>query len=346
MVFNRQYYDSVWGSVHRHDYCEYWAERIIHEHRPRRVLDIGTGCGFLVKTLREKGVEAWGIDSSDYAIANCCAPGYILKSSVTDIPFADDFFDVVFSNGLWEYLTLDEIAKGSDEIWRVGRRQIHNIDHDKCDFREDFVTWKPLEWWDEQLSAPKVLVSCPTHESKEYAHQAWIDMAKSLDYPNYEIFVVDNSPTPDCYNRWKDKIPMAYLSPDPSWDQCMRMGRSMEIARQKFLDEGFRYWFNVEIDVIPESSILKVLLKNGKGADWIAHVYPARGETQESSSGIGCSMWSRRLIEDFPFETMGDHIGHCVDAYFWHKCVFPQSHKYPTRELWGHAYMKHLKEPS
>lgn len=345
MIFTKDYYDSVWGTVHRHDYCPYWADRL---KQYSRVLDIGTGCGYLVKLLRERGVDAWGIDTSEYAIANTCAPGYVLSASVIDMPFKEDSFDAVFSNGLWEYLTLNEIAKGRDEIWRVGinAKQIHNIDHDQCDYREDFITWKPQSWWDEQLAAPKVLVSCPTHESKEYAHQAWIDMAKSLDYPNYEIFVVDNSPTPDCYNRWKDKIPMAYLSPDPSWDQCMRMGRSMEIARQKFLKEGFSYWFNVEIDVIPNPEILKVLLRNGKGADWTAHVYPARGDTQESSSGIGCSLWTRKLIEDFPFETMGDHDGNCVDAYFWHKCVFPQTHKYPTRELWGHVLTKHLAGPN
>lgn len=346
MVFDRQYYDSIWGSVHRHDYCPYWAARLIREHGKCRILDLGTGCGYLVKLLRDRGCDAWGVDSSEYAVANCCAPGYVLNASVADLPFKDGSFDVVFSNGLWEYLTEDEIRLGASEIWRVGQKQIHNIDHDKRDFREDFVTWKPLEWWNEQLAAPKVLVSCPTHECKEYAHGAWIEMARTLDYPNYEILVIDNSPSPDCYSRWKDKIPMARCEPDPGWDACQRMGHSMEIARRKFLSEGFAFWFNVEIDVIPAPSILRVLLKYGRGADWTAHVYPARGETQESSSGIGCSLWSRRLIEDFAFENMGDHAGHCVDSYFWHRCVFPQTHKYPTRELWGHVHTRHLKEPN
>lgn len=346
MLFDQKYYDSIWGSVHRHDYCPYWADRIIQERGKCRVLDIGTGCGYLVKLLRERGCDAWGADSSEYAIANCCAPGYVVRASVVDLPFANDSFDIVFSNGLWEYLTLEEISAGREEIWRVGlnAKHIHNIDHDKCDYRDDFITWKPIEWWDEQLAAPKVMVSCPTHVSKEYAHQAWIDMAKSLDYPNYEILVVDNSPTRDCYERWKDQIPMAYLDSDPSWDQCMRMGRSMEIVRRKFLRDDFTWWFNVEIDVIPDPEILKVLISLSRGADWIAHVYPGRGTEQESSSGIGCSLWSRKLIKDFAFETMGDHVGHCVDAYFWHKCVFPQTHKYPTRELWGHVRTRHLAQ--
>jgi hypothetical protein len=89
--------------------------------------------------------------------------------------------------------------------------------------------------------------------------------------------------------------------------------------------------------------MLKTLLKLGRGADWIAHVYPARGGVDECCSGIGCSLWSRRLIEDFSFVGSGDKLGHCVDSYFW-QWVRPQN-KYLTREFWGHVPTKHLKEP-
>lgn len=174
MIFTKDYYDSVWGTVHRHDYCPYWADRIIKEHHPRRVLDIGTGCGHLVKLLRDSGIDAWGVEVSDYALENSCAAGFILKASMLDLPFRDDYFDVVFSQGVWEYIPEDLVPKGRDEIWRVGKAQLHNIDHDGCDWRPDFVTWKSQEWWDEQLAAPKIMVSCPTHENKEYAHQAWL----------------------------------------------------------------------------------------------------------------------------------------------------------------------------
>jgi len=336
MEFGKEYFDSIWGTVHRHDYCSYWADRLINEFGKCRILDAGTGCGYLVKLLREKGCDAWGIDSSEYAITNTCAPGYVLNASITNTPFNNKRFDVIFSNGLWEYLTEEEIKKGAKEIWRIGHKQIHNIDHDKCDFREDFVTWKSQEWWDEQLAAPKVLVSCPTHESKEYAHEEWIKMSKNIDYPNYEVFVVDNSPTPECAKRWG----FEWVETTPEMDQCQRMAASMEIAQQKFLKENFQWWFNVEIDVIPDPQMIKTLLKHGEGADWIAHVYPPRGGTEECCSGIGCSLWSRRLIEDFPFKGSGDHLNQCVDSYFWN-WVRPQN-KYLTRELWGHVPTEHL----
>jgi SAM-dependent methyltransferase len=44
------------------------ADRIVAEIRPRRVLDVGCAKGFLVEALRDRGVEAFGIDVSRYAI--------------------------------------------------------------------------------------------------------------------------------------------------------------------------------------------------------------------------------------------------------------------------------------
>lgn len=45
------------------------ADRIVQTLRPRRVLDAGCACGLLVEALWDRGVEAYGIDISAYAIA-------------------------------------------------------------------------------------------------------------------------------------------------------------------------------------------------------------------------------------------------------------------------------------
>ncbi len=44
------------------------ADEIIRSLRPRRVLDVGCAKGFLVECLRDRGVEAYGFDVSEYAI--------------------------------------------------------------------------------------------------------------------------------------------------------------------------------------------------------------------------------------------------------------------------------------
>jgi 2-polyprenyl-3-methyl-5-hydroxy-6-metoxy-1,4-benzoquinol methylase len=45
------------------------AENIIRDLHPASVMDAGCGMGFLVEALRQRGVEAWGIDVSEYAIS-------------------------------------------------------------------------------------------------------------------------------------------------------------------------------------------------------------------------------------------------------------------------------------
>jgi SAM-dependent methyltransferase len=62
------------------------AERIVTDVSPRRVLDAGCAMGFLVETLRDRGVDAWGIDISPFAIEQVYDPikPYCRVGSVTD----------------------------------------------------------------------------------------------------------------------------------------------------------------------------------------------------------------------------------------------------------------------
>ncbi len=53
---------------------------------PRTALDAGCALGFLVECLRARGIEAFGLDHSEYAIANVhesIAP-YCFVSSITE----------------------------------------------------------------------------------------------------------------------------------------------------------------------------------------------------------------------------------------------------------------------
>jgi hypothetical protein len=45
------------------------ADHIVRELRPKTVLDAGCAWGFLVEALRERGVEAFGVDISEHAIS-------------------------------------------------------------------------------------------------------------------------------------------------------------------------------------------------------------------------------------------------------------------------------------
>jgi len=75
-----------------------------------KVLDLGCGVGRHVKYLHEYGLEAYGIDLSGVAIETAkdifsrqgleCLKEYLYQASITEMPFADGFFDFCVSHGV------------------------------------------------------------------------------------------------------------------------------------------------------------------------------------------------------------------------------------------------------
>jgi len=82
----------------------------------KKVLDIGCGFGRFVYYLREKGIDAIGIDISESSIKlakdNNCAVG-----NAEDLQFENNSFDVVISLGVLHHTP--DINKAIQEIWRV-----------------------------------------------------------------------------------------------------------------------------------------------------------------------------------------------------------------------------------
>ena len=73
-IYNEDYYRSHCGDCYErgNGWEEIFAgqsERIVKELAPKSVLDVGCASGYLVEGLRDRGVEAWGIDISEYAIS-------------------------------------------------------------------------------------------------------------------------------------------------------------------------------------------------------------------------------------------------------------------------------------
>src|SRR5438309_1059081 len=91
-TYGAHYYSQYFGGV-PYDDAAHWtrffaetADHIVNEIAPHTVLDVGCAMGYLVEALRERGVEAWGIDTSEYAIAHAreavhehCKVGSILE---------------------------------------------------------------------------------------------------------------------------------------------------------------------------------------------------------------------------------------------------------------------------
>lgn len=111
------YYDGRWKAV---------AKRIVKEYRLKKgskVLDVGCGKGFLVKDLLDLGIDAYGLDISEYAVKNCenevrCK---IHLGNASNLPFASNTFDFVISINCIHNLDHKNCIKALKEITRVAK---------------------------------------------------------------------------------------------------------------------------------------------------------------------------------------------------------------------------------
>jgi SAM-dependent methyltransferase len=74
--YGASYFLNYWGGGGPYERNERWlkffgevAEGIVRDLHPSSMLDAGCAMGFLVEALDERGVDAWGIDVSEYAIS-------------------------------------------------------------------------------------------------------------------------------------------------------------------------------------------------------------------------------------------------------------------------------------
>lgn len=97
---------------------------------PRNLLDVGSGPGSLVNQAVEYGIDAWGIDYSQWCVDHAYGKsrGRILLASADDLPFDDQHFDLVVSTDLCEHLYRPQIQPALREAFRVAKNAVfHNI---------------------------------------------------------------------------------------------------------------------------------------------------------------------------------------------------------------------------
>jgi SAM-dependent methyltransferase len=112
-----------------------------------RVLDIGCAKGFLMRDLMEvvPGLEAWGLEISQYAIENCHpdARGRIVRGTAQTLPFASGSFAAALCINAIHNLGLDACIEAVKEIERVasGHGYIQVDAYRNDDERDAFLDW-------------------------------------------------------------------------------------------------------------------------------------------------------------------------------------------------------------
>lgn len=85
-----------------------------------RVLNIGVGNGWLEKTCAQHGWETYSLDPNAAAVKRLEQWGITGKAGyITEIPYPDDYFDIVFCTEVLEHLPVDEMRQSLREIART-----------------------------------------------------------------------------------------------------------------------------------------------------------------------------------------------------------------------------------
>lgn len=97
--------------------------KLIREHlgdlTGKRVLDVGCGKGRFGRVIleQEPGAELWGLDISEEMLRFAPDGMHTRAGSMTELPFADEFFDGAYATESLEHAV--EIEKAVSEICRV-----------------------------------------------------------------------------------------------------------------------------------------------------------------------------------------------------------------------------------
>lgn len=95
--------------------------------RPRRVLDVGCGPGFLMQFLQELGVEVYGVDFSPSSVALApAAMKDLIRIGPTE-PLTEGAlsFDLVVCREVLEHLTVLQVRRTVTELCRVSSRFVY-----------------------------------------------------------------------------------------------------------------------------------------------------------------------------------------------------------------------------
>lgn len=152
-----QYLPGRWEKVAR--------ELVSHYELPEnpRILDVGCGKGFLLFDFLKvrPDAEVYGIDISEYAIENAKTEiqGRLKVGNAVDLPWPDDYFDLVISINTFHNLFNFQLDRALKEFERVGKDnkylcvESYRTEQEKANLLywqvtcEAFCTPEEWEWW-------------------------------------------------------------------------------------------------------------------------------------------------------------------------------------------------------
>ena len=106
---------------------DFW-ERMLNKYSCERTLEVGCDGGMNIESICRYTL-AYGIDINEYSLMKASRVGWLIWGKANDIPFKDNYFDLVFTAGLLIHIPPDDIDKVIDEMIRCSNKYVLCIEY-------------------------------------------------------------------------------------------------------------------------------------------------------------------------------------------------------------------------
>lgn len=105
-----------------------------------KILEVGSNVGNQLLVLQKMGFKnLFGLEPMEYAVALSKKRSIginIIRGSAFDIPFRDDYFDLVFTSGVLIHISPKDVKKALQEIYRCSRKYIWGFEYYSKKYKE------------------------------------------------------------------------------------------------------------------------------------------------------------------------------------------------------------------
>lgn len=182
---------------------------------------------------------------------------------------------------------------------------------------------------------PKILLACPVYEGSAELFPVWLSNAEQMGAQ--EILVASNSKDHSWLDEYRDRISVIEFTPSAD-DKLTRIIEGMQLIQEYFLQHDFTHWLSIEADNLPPTNVVERLLAFGD-IDWISHTYPQSSTNSYPVFGVGCSIFTRRLLNNFKFGQSGVYAPN-NELITW----VASNNEYTTIFLHNFFTVEHVKE--
>jgi pseudaminic acid biosynthesis-associated methylase len=130
-----EYYMNLYGSTRTEMNREFLSDVPVES-----MLEVGCNVGNQLRKLQEMGFQnLFGIELQSYAVerGKALTSGInIIRGSAFDIPFKDNYFDLVYTSGVLIHISPDDVFQAMDEMYRTSRKYIWGLEYYADEFEE------------------------------------------------------------------------------------------------------------------------------------------------------------------------------------------------------------------